>query len=71
MSEFSARSVEFKGRFVVPAPIETVFDLFSPLGERNWVPDWNPRNCCIHPASAGRAGRSSGHRRKLGRRCGS
>jgi hypothetical protein len=48
MSEFSARSVEFKGRFVVPGPIETVFDLFSPLGERNWVPDWNPE--LLHPS---------------------
>jgi len=47
MSDFIARSVEFTGRFVVPAPIETAFDLFSPLGERRWVPGWNPE--LLHP----------------------
>jgi hypothetical protein len=40
MADFNARSVEFKGSLVVLGPIETVFDLFSPLGERPWVPDW-------------------------------
>jgi hypothetical protein len=48
MSEFSARSAEFKGHLVVPGPIEIAFDLFSPLGERNWVPDWNPE--LLHPS---------------------
>lgn len=42
MTDFSARAVEFNGRFTVAGAIETVFDLFSPLGERHWVPDWNP-----------------------------
>ena len=48
MSDFIARSVEFTGNFVVPGPIETVFDLFSPLGERLWVPGWNPE--LLHPS---------------------
>jgi len=48
MTDFVARSAEFNGRFVVPGPIETVFDLFSPLGERLWVPDWNPE--LLHPS---------------------
>ena len=42
MTERTALSVEFNGRFAVAGPIEAVFDLFSPLGERLWVPDWNP-----------------------------
>src|SRR5262249_687914 len=24
------------------APIDTVFELFSPLGEKRWVPEWDP-----------------------------
>lgn len=31
------------------APPATVFPLFTPLGERLWVPDWNPT--MIYPAS--------------------
>ena len=42
MTDFIALSAEFNGRFAVAGPIEAVFDLFSPLGERLWVPDWNP-----------------------------
>lgn len=42
MTGFIAHSVEFNGRFTVAGPIEAVFDLFSPLGERLWVPDWDP-----------------------------
>jgi hypothetical protein len=42
MTDFIARSAEFNGRFVLAGPIEAVFDLFSPLGERLWVPEWNP-----------------------------
>lgn len=48
MGDFIARSVEFNGRFVLRGPIETVFDLFSPLGERLWVPGWNPE--LLHPS---------------------
>jgi hypothetical protein len=45
--EFIAASCEFAGRFSVHAPIETVFELFSPLGERMWVPEWDPE--LLHP----------------------
>jgi hypothetical protein len=48
MSDFRARSVEFTGHFVAPGPIDTVFGLFSPLGERLWVPGWNPE--LLHPS---------------------
>ena len=48
VADFIACSAEFSGRFTVHGPIETVFDLFSPLGERAWVPDWNPE--LLHPS---------------------
>jgi len=50
MADFAARSAEFTGRFTVAGPIDTVFDLFSPLGERLWVPGWNPQ--LLHPPGA-------------------
>ena len=50
MPKFIARSTELTGRFTVHAPIETVFELFSPLGERLWVPDWNPE--LLYPSDA-------------------
>lgn len=43
MKDFIARSHEFNGCFIVPEAIGPVFELFSPLGERLWVPDWNPK----------------------------
>jgi hypothetical protein len=42
VADLIARSIELTGAFTVPAPIGVVFELFSPLGERSWVPDWNP-----------------------------
>ena len=33
---------ELAGHLVVDAPIETAFPCFSPLGERAWVPGWDP-----------------------------
>jgi hypothetical protein len=50
MAHFVARSTEFAGRFSVEAPIDAVFELFSPLGERAWVPGWNPE--LLHPPNA-------------------
>jgi hypothetical protein len=47
VSEFVARSVEFRGSLTVAGPIEQVFELFSPLGEKLWVPEWNPE--LLHP----------------------
>jgi hypothetical protein len=31
------------GRFPVALPPDAAFRLFTPLGERDWVPGWNPR----------------------------
>lgn len=50
MSEFVARSVEFRGGLTVAGPVEQVFELFSPLGEKLWVPEWNPE--LLHPPDA-------------------
>ncbi len=47
MTGFAAAANEFTGRFTVQAPIDLVFPLFSPLGEREWVPGWNPT--LVHP----------------------
>ncbi len=48
---FAAGSVELSGGFAVSAPLKTVFELFSPLGEKLWVPDWNPE--LLHPPGVG------------------
>lgn len=39
---FAPRHVTFEGGFEVGAPAEDVFPLFSPEGERAWVPGWDP-----------------------------
>jgi hypothetical protein len=44
---FAAKSVEQRGGFRLSAPPSAVFDLFSPLGEKLWVPEWDPE--LIHP----------------------
>jgi hypothetical protein len=47
VAEFIAVSRDFRGRIAIHAPIHAIFELFSPLGERAWVPDWNPE--LLHP----------------------
>lgn len=47
---FAPRSIHFEGSLLVEAPVGTAFPLFSPLGEKNWVPEWNPE--LIHPMGA-------------------
>jgi len=42
-----AASRTFSGTVLVRGPLDSVFELFSPLGERAWVPDWNPE--LLHP----------------------
>lgn len=39
---FIPATITLTGQMRLPAPIERVFPLFSPLGEKLWVPDWNP-----------------------------
>jgi hypothetical protein len=47
MGNFSAGWVEFFGELTVSLPVEQTFELFSPLGERQWVNDWTPE--LLHP----------------------
>ena len=47
MAEFIAASRDFRGHIAIHAPIQASFELFSPLGERAWVPGWNPE--LLHP----------------------
>src|SRR4029453_12684179 len=47
---FTPRSIDLRGTLLVDAPVEKAFPLFSPLGEKDWVPEWNPE--LIHPMGA-------------------
>jgi hypothetical protein len=42
-----AWSIELDGRLVVEAPVDAAFALFSPVGEKAWVPGWEPE--ILHP----------------------
>jgi hypothetical protein len=44
---FAAKSIELIGGFKLSASPGAVFDLFSPLGEKLWVPGWDPE--LVHP----------------------
>jgi hypothetical protein len=50
MTPFVSTSHEFTGTLTVALPGDEAFELFSPLGETRWVPDWNPE--WLHPAGA-------------------
>lgn len=50
MTAFSPGSVEFSGELTVALPIDETFELFSPLGEKLWVPGWDPE--LLHPPDA-------------------
>jgi hypothetical protein len=39
---FESRTAKLTGTIVLEDTVERVFPLFSPLGERLWVPRWNP-----------------------------
>jgi hypothetical protein len=43
---FTAACVDVAGSLVVGAPVDQAFELFSPLGEADWVPDWHPELLC-------------------------
>lgn len=49
MAPFTARRVERSAAIRLLAPPAAVFPLFEPLGERNWVPGWDP--AIVYPAS--------------------
>lgn len=40
---FDAHTVTLTGTIVLAAPVDEVFELFSPLGEKKWVEGWNPQ----------------------------
>jgi hypothetical protein len=44
---FAARSIELSGAFQIAVSPDASFELFSPLGEKLWVPGWNPE--LLHP----------------------
>lgn len=47
---FQPEFVELRGDFTLPTPPEDAFPLFSPEGERDWVPGWDPE--LLHPPGA-------------------
>jgi hypothetical protein len=50
MDTFTARAVTLTGGLVLGAGVDEVFRLFSPLGEKLWVPEWDPQ--LLHPAGS-------------------
>jgi hypothetical protein len=47
MTQFASKSTRFAGTIKLAGPVDEVFPLFSPVGERLWVPDWEPE--LLHP----------------------
>ena len=45
---FAAAHVEHTGEFILPLPLREAFPLFTPEGERAYVPGWDPEY--LHPA---------------------
>jgi hypothetical protein len=50
MRFFTPAAIELTGRIVLSGDVDRIFPLFSPLGEKQWVPGWDPR--IVHPAGA-------------------
>jgi hypothetical protein len=46
-SSFEPRHVARTHTMTLPLPAPRAFELFTPVGEREWVPDWNP--ILLHP----------------------
>jgi hypothetical protein len=44
LGETKMKSVEHSMSFGVPQPVSRVFPLFSPEGEKHWVPGWDYEN---------------------------
>ena len=47
---FVASTRTLTGEFKIAGPVDVVFPLFSPLGEKSWVPEWDPE--LLHPPGA-------------------
>jgi hypothetical protein len=41
MVQFTSKSVRFAGKIALFGTVDEVFQLFSPLGEKLWAPDWD------------------------------
>jgi len=50
MGRFAPSATTLRGRLVVNADVDEAFPLFSPEGERLWVPGWDPE--LLHPPGA-------------------
>ncbi len=50
MSSFAADSKILSGVIQLAGPVSDTFQLFSPLGEKLWVPGWNPE--LLYPPGA-------------------
>lgn len=48
---FISRTASFTGSIRLNGLAERVFQLFSPMGEKGWVPGWDPE--IIHPSGGG------------------
>jgi hypothetical protein len=44
---FAPRTRTLRGEFAVGGAVDSIFRLFSPLGEKSWVPGWDPE--LLHP----------------------
>src|SRR5262249_8588964 len=42
---FVGTHVSWTGKFNLPASVDRVFPLFTPLGEKHWAEGWNPHMC--------------------------
>ncbi|MGD0038036.1 MAG: hypothetical protein ABSC53_12190 [Bacteroidota bacterium] len=47
---FIPRIASFTGRLHLNGSVERVFPLFSPIGEKQWVPGWDPE--ILHPSGS-------------------
>ena len=47
MNGFCPAFAEFAGEFTLELPVAEAFELFSPLGEKLWVPGWSAE--LLHP----------------------
>jgi hypothetical protein len=47
VSRFVSRSIRLSATLTLGGPVADVFELFSPLGEKLWVPGWDPE--LLHP----------------------
>jgi hypothetical protein len=48
MTQFTPASIELTGALTVALPVDEAFEMFSPEGEKLWVPGWAPE--VLYPA---------------------